>query len=285
MIGVFDSGYGGLTILKSLVQRLPAYDYLFLGDNARAPYGARSYNVICQFTAQGVKQLFDLGCPIVVVACNTASARALRTLQQRFLPAFYPDRRLLGMIRPSAEALAHIPVGDVSSQPRPKITGRVAVLGTRETISSQSFLIELKKLAPNLDLRQQACPVWAPLVESGELNSAGTEWFVKRDLEQLVDDCGHLDSVLLACTHFPALLPVIRKHLPANVEILTQAPVIAERLADWLDRHPEFENRLGKSGARRFLTTDDQSYFSSIAHEILGEPVKCETVHIDEAAQ
>jgi glutamate racemase len=282
MIGVFDSGYGGLTILKSLIQRLPEYNYTFLGDNARAPYGARSYDVICQFTLQGVKHLFDLGCPIVVVACNTASARALRTLQQRFLPAFYPDRRLLGMIRPSAEALAHIQVGDVSNKPRPKITGRVAVLGTRETIGSQSFLIELQKLAPNLDVRQQACPVWAPLVESGELTSAGTEWFVKRDLEKLITECGNLDGVLLACTHFPALLPVIRKHLPINVEILTQAPVIAERLEDWLNRHPDFESRLEKSGKLCFLTTDDQTYFSTIARQILEKVISCETVHIDE---
>jgi glutamate racemase len=282
MIGVFDSGYGGLTILKSLLQKLPEYDYIFLGDNARAPYGARSYEVICQFTLQGVKRLFDLGCPVVVVACNTASARALRTLQQRYLPTLFPDRRLLGMIRPSAEALAHIPVGDVENRPRLEIAGKVAVLGTRETIGSRSFLLELEKLAPNLRVYQQACPIWVPLVESGELDSAGTEWFIKRDLDRIFAENGRVDRVLLACTHYPALLRLIQKHTPTTVEILTQAPIIAERFADWLKRHPEFETRLSKTSALRFLTTDDRLYFDEVANSILGISVKSETIRIDE---
>jgi glutamate racemase len=281
MIGVFDSGYGGLNILKSLFRRLPQYDYFYLGDNARAPYGARSFEVIYQFTLQGVKQLFDCGCPLVLLACNTASARALRTLQQQFLPSHFPDRRLLGVVRPSAEALARIPVGDVSNRQRPELTGRVAILGTRETIRSQSYVFELQKLAPNLEVWQHECPIWAALVEAGEVASAGAEWFVQQYLHQLFNRCGKIDRILLACTHYAALLPLIQKCLPEGLDVLTQAELVEERLVDWLERHPELETRLLKTGTRRFFTTDDHLHFCQVAHDILGVEIECETMEID----
>ena len=281
MIGIFDSGYGGLNILKSLLRGLPEYDYLYLGDNARAPYGARSFDVIYQFTLQGVKQLFDFGCSLVLIACNTASARALRSLQQDYLPSHFPNHRLLGIIRPSAEALARIPVGDVANRPRPEITGKVAILGTRETIRSRSYTLELRKLAPSLEVWQQECPIWAALVEAGEITGAGAEWFVQRYLLQLLEQCGKLDRVLLACTHYTALLPLIEKHLPEGLEVLTQAELIVERLVDWLERHPEFEIRLPKTGTRRFFTTDDPLHFCLVASDVLGVEVGCETIAID----
>lgn len=284
MIGVFDSGYGGLTVLKDLLNRLPAYDYLYLGDNARAPYGARSSDVIYDFTLQGIRWLFESGCVVVVVACNTASARALRPLQQQYLLTHFRDRRLLGVIRPSAEALACIPVGDVSSLPQSGITGKVGILGTRETVRSESFLLELAKLAPNLEVYQQECPLWAPLVENGELTGAGTEWFVQRDLGALLSQSRSLDRILLACTHYAALGPIIRHYLPAEIEVLTQPPIVAERLADWLVRHPEYETRLGKGSGRTFVTTDDAGSFADIGQRILGIEIQCEKVSVSETA-
>jgi glutamate racemase len=280
MIGFFDSGYGGLTILRSVLERLPEYDYVYLGDNARAPYGARSHEVIYQYTLQAVKYLFELGCPIVVLACNTASARALRRIQQQFLPVHYPDRRVLGVIRPSAESLAQIPVGDVASIPRPDIHGKVGILGTRETVQSESFLMELNKLAPNIAVYQQACPLWVPLVEEGENSGIGTEYFVQLYLNQLFERCSSLDRLLLACTHYNVLLPHIRKFVPAPVEILTQEPIIAERFANWLSRHLEFETRLGKQSDRLYLTTDDAENFSDIGAQILGTQFQGKTVGV-----
>ena len=278
MIGVFDSGYGGLNILKPLLQRLPQYDYLYLGDNARAPYGARSFDVIYQFTVQAVERLFSEGCVLVVLACNTASARALRTLQQQFLPYHYPDRRVLGVVRPSVEALAGIAVGDISSQARPDISGKVAVLGTRETVRSQSYVLELEKLAPNLEVWQHECLTWAGLVEAGEITGAGTEYFVQKDLQELLIRSGGVDRILLACTHCAALIPLIQNNSPEGVDILTQAQPVEERLTDWLQRHPEFEQRLSKTGARRLLTTDDHVHFSQVAHSILGTEIEAETI-------
>jgi glutamate racemase len=283
MIGVFDSGYGGLTVLKEILQRLPQYDFIYLGDNARAPYGARSYEVICQFTMEAIQHLFEQGCLVVILACNTASARALRSIQQRILPRFYPDRRVLGVIRPSVEALARIPVGSVLSEPQREIHGSVAVLGTRETIQSNSFGLELQKLAPNLSLYQQECPIWAPLVEAGELSGLGPEWFVARDLKRVIELLPAPQRILLACTHYPALLHLIRKHLPQQVEILIQAPIIAERLADWLARHPEYEKQLSRRKKRLFLTTDDPAYFSQLGEQILGAPFECRSVRLGSA--
>jgi glutamate racemase len=281
MIGVFDSGYGGLTILRSILERLPSYDYVFLGDNARAPYGARSHEVIYQFTLQGIKYLFELGCPLVVLACNTASARALRRIQQQYLPVHYPDRRVLGVIRPSAESLATIPVGDVDNFPKPEIKGKVGILGTRATIQSESYVLELNKLAPNLEVYQQPCPIWVPLVEAGEITGSGTEYFVEQSLHQLFEQCSEPDRLLLACTHYNVLLPIIRKFVPQQIDVLTQEPIIAERLADWLIRHPEFEQRLSKEGDRLYLTTDDAENFSNIGANIMPSRFKTKTVTLD----
>ena len=212
MIGVFDSGFGGLTVLSALIERLPAYDYLYLGDSARAPYGARSHDAVYQFTREAVEYLFDAGCPLVILACNTASARALRTLQQRHLPARRPDRRILGVVRPAAEALAGIPPDAVpGATPPVAVSGAVAVLGTAGTIASDSYRLELAKLAPRLGLIQQACPLWVPLVEAGELDGPGTEFFLHKYLDPVLAAAPRPDRILLACTHYPLLLPAIRR--------------------------------------------------------------------------
>jgi glutamate racemase len=281
MIGVFDSGFGGLTVLDSLLATLPQYDYLFLADSARAPYGARSLDVIYDFTRESVEWLFDEGCTLVILACNTASTRALRNLQQRHLPKYRPDRRVLGVVRPSVEALAGLPPGALPGQTPPSpVTGVVAVLGTESTIDSDSYGMELRKLAPQLELIQQACPLWAPLVEAGELDGAGTEWFLRKSLNPVLNFRRRPQRILLGCTHYPLLLPVIRRLVPAEIEILTQGEVVASRLANWLERHPDQEARLGRNGLRRFVTTDDAAWFSERGGRLLGRPLHAESVRL-----
>jgi glutamate racemase len=286
VIGVFDSGFGGLTVLSALIERLPAYDYLYLGDSARAPYGGRSHEAVYQFTREAVEFLFDAGCPLVILACNTASARALRTLQQRHLPARRPDRRILGVVRPAAEALAGIPPDAIpGATPPVDATGAVAVLGTTGTIASDSYRIELAKLAPRLQLIQQACPLWVPLVEAGELDGPGTEFFLRKYLDPVLAAAPRPDRILLACTHYPLLLPAIRRVVdraagrPA-IAILEQGPLVADRLASWMARHPEMEAGLGRTGTRRYLTTDDPEWFAARAEALLGRPIAAETVHL-----
>lgn len=287
MIGVFDSGFGGLTVLSALLRDLPGYDYLYLADSARAPYGARSAEAVNEFTLEAVEWLFEQGCPLVVLACNTASARALRNLQQLHLPAHRPDRRLLGVVRPSVEALAGIPVGHVAipdQTPPSAAEGLVAVLGTQATIDSDSYGIELRKLAPRLRLVQQACPLWVPLVEAGELEGAGTEHFLRQGLEALrraPAAAGAWPSrVLLGCTHYPLLLPALRALVPAGVELLEQGEIVSARLADWLRRHPEQERRLGRGGTRRYATTDDPAWFATRGEKLLGTPIHAERVRL-----
>jgi glutamate racemase len=286
VIGVFDSGFGGLTVLSALIERLPDYDYLYLGDSARAPYGGRSHEAVYQFTREAVEFLFDAGCPLVILACNTASARALRTLQQRHLPARRPDRRILGVVRPAAEALAGIPPHAVpGATSLVDATDAVAVLGTTGTIASDSYRIELAKLAPRLGLIQQACPLWVPLVEAGELDGAGTEFFLRKYLDPILAAAPRPDRILLACTHYPLLLPAIRRVVdrvaggPA-IAILEQGPLVADRLATWMARHPEMETRLGRAGTRRYLTTDDPAWFAARAAALLGRPIATEMVHL-----
>jgi glutamate racemase len=281
MIGVFDSGFGGLTVLDSLLKALPQYDYVFLADNARAPYGARSLDVIYEFTLESVEWLFDEGCTLVLLACNTASTRALRNLQQLHLPKHRPDRRVLGVVRPSVEALAGLPPGAVPGRTPPSpATGVVAVLGTESTIVSDSYGIELRKLAPHLELIQQACPLWVPLVEAGELDGPGTEWFLRRSLEPVLDSGRRPQRILLGCTHYPLLLPAIRRLVPTELEILAQGEVVAPRLGAWLERHPEQEARLGRSGLRRFVTTDDAAWFSARGEKLLGRPLTAERIRL-----
>jgi glutamate racemase len=286
VIGVFDSGFGGLTVLASLLQRLPGYDYLYLGDSARAPYGTRSPDAVLEFTREAVEHLFAAGCPLVVLACNTSSARALRTLQQRFLPARHPDRRILGVVRPAAEVLAGLPPGAIPGETPPAtIAGTVAIVGTPGTIASDSYRIELAKLAPRLRLVQQACPLWVPLVEAGELSGPGTDYFLHKYLDPLFVGPDLPERLLLACTHYPLLLPAMRRVVDgapggAAIEILEQGRLVADRLASWMARHPEMADRLGRGGGRRYLTTDDPAWFAARAGALLGRPIAAEAVHL-----
>ena len=268
-------------MLGALAERLPQHDFLYLADNARAPYGARSPEVVYQFTLEAVEWLFDQGCALVVLACNTASARALRTIQQKHLPLYRPDRRVLGVVRPSVEALAGLPPGAIPGVTEPALTeGLVAVLGTETTIASDSYGIELRKLAPRLRLIQQACPLWVPLVEAGELMGAGTEWFLHRYLDPLLDAPEQPRRILLGCTHYPLLLDGIRKIVPNDIEVLAQGGLVAERLADWLERHPEMDARLERRSQRLFATTDDPEWFSNSAQRLLGQKVTAQQVRL-----
>ena len=264
-IGVFDSGYGGLTVLRSLVDRLPQYDYLYLGDNARAPYGHRSFSTIYEYTLQAVKWFFDQGCPLVILACNTASAKALRTIQQQDLPTLAPDNRVLGVIRPTAEVMGHH-----------TDTGHVGILATPGTVQSDSYVLEMSKFFPEVKVHQQACPLWVPLIEQGEHAGPGADYFVKKDLDALLAQSADTDLILLACTHYPLLEPKIREYLPADKKVLTQGTIVAGSLAEYLVRHPEMESRLGKSGTVRFYTTDDQASFDRKGALFFGSTVRSE---------
>lgn len=264
-IGVFDSGYGGLTVLRSLVDRLPQYDYLYLGDNARAPYGHRSFSTIYEYTLQAVKWFFDQGCPLVILACNTASAKALRTIQQEDLPRLAPDNRVLGVIRPTAEVMGHH-----------TDTGHVGILATPGTVQSDSYVLEMAKFFPEVKVHQQACPLWVPLIEQGEHAGPGADYFVKKDLDALLAQSADTDLILLACTHYPLLEPKIRQYLPADKKVLTQGTIVAGSLAEYLVRHPEMESRLGKSGTVRFYTTDDPASFDRKGALFFGSTVRSE---------
>jgi glutamate racemase len=277
VIGVFDSGFGGLTVLRSLVARLPEYDYFYLGDSARAPYGSRSLEVVHSFTREALEFLFDAGCPLVVLACNTASAQALRTLQQRHLPAHRPDRRILGVVRPSAEALAGLPPGAIPGVTQPSLAeGTVAVLGTTGTVASGSYALELAKLAPRLHLIEQACPLWVPLVEAGETSGPGVDFFLHKYLDPLFARPAPPSRVLLGCTHYPLLQAGIRAVVSPAVEIIDQGDLVAERLADWLVRHPDMEQRLARGARRRFATTDDPAWFAA-----QGQPIMRASISVD----
>jgi glutamate racemase len=282
-VGVFDSGFGGLTVLGALRDRLPQYDYLYLGDSARVPYGNRSHEIVYEFTREAVFELFARGCPVVVIACNTASARALRRIQQEDLPRHAPDRRVLGVVRPSAEALAGLPPGAIPGVTRPTlVTGTVAVLGTQGTVASDSYRLELQKLAPGLTLIQQACTLWVPLVEAGETEGTGAEFFVRKYLEPVFAPGAPAPSrILLGCTHYPLLLSRIRANVPLDVEILAQGPLVAERLEDWLLRHPEMESRVARGGGCDVLTTDDPGWFGSFSERVLGHPCPATQIRLN----
>ncbi len=281
MIGVFDSGFGGLTILKALLERLPEYDYLYLGDSARSPYGGRSLEIVHKFTREAVQWLFDEGCSLVVLACNTASAQALRNIQQLDLPTRWPDRRVLGVIRPSAEALVGLPPAVPPHLRRPDISGgAVAVLATVGTVESGSYGLELAKLAPGLKVIQQACPLWVPLIEAGELSGPGTEYFVRKYLDPLFKGPDVPKRILLGCTHYPLLLNQIRAVTPPSIQIVAQGEIISERLEDWLKRHPEMDVKLNRGGRRRFATTDDASWFKEHGQRILGQPIFVESIEL-----
>lgn len=253
-IGVFDSGYGGLTILKELVAVLPEYDFLYLGDNARTPYGTRSFDSVYQYTLECVNHLFDKGCHLVILACNTASAKALRTIQQKDLPKIQKLKRVLGVIRPTTEV-----IGKFSTN------GKVGVLGTGGTVASNSYLIEIKKFFPKLKVYQEACPMWVPLVENNEHESPGADYFIKKHLKNVLSKDAGIDALLLACTHYPLLLKKIKEHLPVGVKVITQGKIVAESLKDYLLRHPEIDELCSKDSRLTFYTTDSAELFDQNA--------------------
>lgn len=262
-IGVFDSGYGGLTILKELVKRLPSYDYMYLGDNARAPYGTRSFDTVYHYTLECVKHLFAKGCPLVILACNTASAKALRNIQQLDLPHIAPDRRVLGVIRPTTEV-----IGNFSH------TGHIGIFATVGTVASESYLVEIEKFFPKTQVFQEACPMWVPLIENNEYDKEGADYFVKKHIDNLLKKSTEIDAVLLGCTHYPLLIQKIRQFLPAHIQIINQAEIVAKSLTDYLHRHPEIDERCSKNGSCVFYTTDSTEPFDRQSAIFFGENVK-----------
>ena len=269
-IGVFDSGYGGLTILKEFIHTLPQYDYLYLGDNARTPYGPRSFETVYRYSLQCVKWLFAQGCPLVILACNTASAKALRTIQQNDLPIINSENRVLGVIRPTTEK-----IGALTS------TKEVGILATAGTVLSGSYLIETEKFYPDVKVYQEACPMWVPLVENNEYESSGADYFVEKHVRNLLDKGKQIDTVLLACTHYPLLKNKIKKYLPYGIHLLSQGEIVANSLVDYLKRHPEIENRCSKEGVVKFYTTDSTEDFDAHAATFFGKPIQSEHVSVE----
>lgn len=261
-IGVFDSGYGGLTILKEMVSTLPDYDFLYLGDNARAPYGSRSFETVYEYTLQCVNALFDKGCELVILACNTASAKALRTIQQKDLPLIDPKKRVLGVIRPTTEV-----VGNYSK------TKDIGIFATQGTVLSNSYIIEIEKFFPELRVYQEACPMWVPLIENNELDNEGTDYFVKKHITNLFKQSNNIDTIILGCTHYPLLKNTIMKHLPANVSVLTQGSIVSEGLKDYLNRHPEMDAMISKNKNLAFYTTDNAEQFDKHASLFFGTTI------------
>lgn len=253
-IGVFDSGYGGLTILDKIRAQMPEYDYLYLGDNARTPYGPRSFEVVYEFTLQAVKKLFELGCPLVILACNTASAKALRTIQQNDLPTIDPTRRVLGVIRPTVECIGNLTTSK-----------HVGILATSGTIKSESYLLEVQKLFPEISVTGEACPMWVPLVENNEYHTEGADYFVQKHVQHLLGKDPKIDTLILGCTHYPLLLDKIKQYTPSHVQIVAQGEYVARSLQDYLHRHPEMDERCTKEGICRFLTTESEEKFKESA--------------------
>ena len=261
-VGVFDSGYGGLTILEQIRRVLPEYDYLYLGDNARTPYGSRSFEVVYDFTLQAVRKLFGMGCHLVILACNTASAKALRSIQMNDLPSWDAGRRVLGVIRPTVECIGSM------TQSR-----HVGVLATTGTVLSDSYPLEIHKLFPDIVVTEQACPMWVPLVENGEAKSSGTDYFVEKYVSALLAKDATIDTIILGCTHYPLLLPKIRQYVPENIRIVAQGEYVAHSLEDYLHRHPEMDARCTKGATCRFFTTESEEKFMDSAAIFLNEKV------------
>ncbi|MBN1531095.1 MAG: glutamate racemase [Spirochaetes bacterium] len=266
-IGVFDSGYGGMTILREFVRTLPGYDFIYLGDNARTPYGNRSFETIYAYTLDAVKLLFGMDCPLVILACNTASSRALRTIQQRDLPVLAPSRRVLGVIRPTVEVL------DALSK-----TKHLGVMGTLGTVSSNSYPLEINKLFPHIILTQEPCPIWVPLVENGEIDNPGSDYFVKQHLDRIMERDPQIDVLLLACTHYPLLLNSINRHAPPGVTIVPQDRIVAESLSDYLSRHREIDERCTRNGAIVYYTTDSTEMFDASCRSLFGIDIESKRI-------
>lgn len=261
-IGIFDSGYGGLTVYKAIQSRLPDYDLIYLGDNARAPYGGRSFEVVYTYTREAVMHLFELGCELVILACNTASAKALRTIQQKDLGP-NPRRRVLGVIRPCVEVV-----------PSLSFSKNVGLLATSGTVRSDSYRLELAKLAPEITLFQQSCPMWVPLIENGEQNSPAADYFVDKYLDELNITARGIDTLILGCTHYPILAEKVRQRVGPQVTVIDQSPVVADKLVDYLSRHPEIERRLGRGGNHQFFTTEQPELFNVMASVFSGREVQ-----------
>lgn len=270
-IGVFDSGYGGLTILQQIRRTLPQYDYLYLGDNARTPYGNRSFEIVYEFTRQAVARLFDMGCHLVILACNTASAKALRSIQMNDLPVWDSARRVLGVIRPTVEAIGQL-----------TRTRHIGILATSGTIDSESYPMELNKLYPDIHVSGQACPLWVPLVENKEAADDGADYFVRKYIDLLLDKDPEIDTVILGCTHYPLLLPKIRAYMPAHIRIVSQGEYVAESLRDYLRRHPKMDARLTRQGTCQFLTTESERKFSDSASIFLGGEIHVRHLSLEE---
>ena len=266
-IGIFDSGYGGLTILSQIRELMPEYDFLYLGDNARTPYGTRSFEVVYEFTSQAVKALFDMGCPLVILACNTASAKALRTIQQIDLPKIDPRKRVLGIIRPTVESL-----GDITQ------SRHVGILATSGTIKSQSYPLEIKKLFPDITVSGEACPIWVPLVESGEAQSDGADYFVRRHIDNLLAKDGKIDTIILGCTHYPILYDKIRQYTPAHINVITQGEYVGRSLVHYMERHPEMDALCTKQGTCRFLTTESVDIFRGYASIFFDSAIQVQSI-------
>jgi glutamate racemase len=268
-IGVFDSGFGGLTVLRSIVDLLPNYPFIYFGDNARAPYGNKSFDLIYEYTLEGVNFLFDKGCEIVVLACNTASAKALRTIQQKDLPRIAPSKRVLGVIRPSTEEIASF-----------TRSGFVGILGTEGTVKSESYLLELAKISPNLQVFQHACPLWVPLIEERQYDTVAGKMIIASDIDLLFKQNKNIDTILLACTHYPIIKSIIHEAVEQRASIIEQGPLVALKLKDYLTRHPEMASRLGNEQPVEFYTTEREDYFNQHASEIYGSIIKSQQIQL-----
>ena len=269
-IGVFDSGYGGLTILSKIRETLPEYDYIYLGDNARTPYGTRSFEIVYEFTLQAVTKLFEMGCHLVILACNTASAKALRSIQINDLPRLDPMRRVLGVIRPTVECIGNI------TQSR-----HIGVLATAGTIKSQSYPLEVHKLFPDIKVSGEACPLWVPLVENNEARGDGTDYFIRKYIDELLAKDNQIDTVILGCTHYPILLPKIRQYMPSGITTVAQGEFVAKRLNEYLQRHPEMDKKCTKGGRCVYRTTEAEDKFIESASTFLNEAIKVERISLE----
>lgn len=268
-IGVFDSGYGGLTILKEIVKILPNNDFIYLGDNARTPYGTRSFETVYQYTLESVTKLFDLGCPLVILACNTASAKALRTIQQNDLAQLNKHNRVLGVIRPTSEV-----IGNYTK------TNSIGILATKGTVDSKSYEIEIEKFFPQSKVFQQACPMWVPLIENNEIDNEGAAYFIQKDIESLLKQDDKIDTILLACTHYPIIQKLVQQYLPSHIKLLAQGGIVASSLLNYLQRHPEIETRCTKNGKIHFYTTDNTDDFNKKATLFFGQEISSEFLHL-----
>lgn len=267
-IGVFDSGFGGLSVLREIRKMLPQYDYLFMGDNARAPYGSKSFDMVYEFTLQCVNYLFQQGCNLVILACNTASAKALRTIQQKDLPRIDPSRRVLGVIRPTVEKVSQL-----------TDNGNIGILGTPATVQSKSYNIEIAKMYDNrFKVYSHACPMWVPLVENREGDGDGADYFVKKDIQLLLEQCRDIDTIILGCTHYPHMLKKIERYTPSSIKVVPQGKIVAESLKDYLQRHPEIDEKCSKGGKCTYLTTENAEKFSQLASLFVKENVEAKHV-------